>query len=862
MPSVAIASEVDYKKRISQNINRLANEDPLNVAQCFQHFNEPYMAYFFEIYKEYSCEPSTFLHCVLTTIGALSKGIRLSSIISHDDMSINLMTHVIGEPGSQKSNLIRVVRHALHILETLFPSTFLKKKPAKTTKKNVNNRNYHLLVQNDTELGLTKTLAARGNVYVISDEIDMFNNRFGVYGVSDEKSIAGSKLLCQGFDGIVEEARATGSSIFNIKTGTISLLGTSTGDKVWTNTYKFAENIVSDGVVVRFTYHILPILPMAEPPVDYFVFFPNLIHVLIIIILVSKRKAHMVFRQLSHDVDNQSKRIVPPFMVEEHTRHGIDIPMIEKLSNKRPVSIGNAKPADKEEDGKYVSAYTAARQIIHQYLNQTKENSLKSHNNSFLRSLFSKTGIKLPRYCAALQLLYFSIKCCRQLTKHLRFDNGLHINKNIDLNQLNEFVAAADRLIDKKFEQKQAKGTYENRVILPIKKPSVIAGKLLYEYSLKTALNLFNSNDTERFTQEQQVSSNALSSIDLCKPNESDLHIVSNVSLTEKQILLTMSTPFISKSWFTNHVVGVPYSGLFKNNTALVNEVVEKLLTLRLLVSGYFIVNCKKESYAKVSPCAIRADSTLLLAIKSMNIDIEEYEKNFHEFVLPSKICLNQNAIDFIMKDIDYVPFFHLFINQTDFLKQLQSKIADGVVQEVNIDNKKRFTVAAKIDSTASSQFIPDNDLNSDLSHQTESSHHSLNSQINFVDKVHEVDQSPNHSSTDTNNDEPTETNKRSSEDADEQSSSLKKSRNEEVDSPIDEHSTALRSLQLDNNQMGLHSDEDHLADASKDMQCRTKRKKTTDKKRHADKISNEVGRLIENLPPSRKRTCKIPSYS
>ena len=141
---------------------------------------------------------------------------------------------------------------------------------------------------------------------MISDEIDMFNNRFGVYGVSDEKSIAGSKLLCQGFDGIVEETRATSSSSFNIKTGTISLLGASTGDKLWTNTYKFNENMVSDGVVVRFTYHILPILSMVEPPVDFFVFFPNLIHVLIIIILISKRKAHMVFRQLGHDVDEQS----------------------------------------------------------------------------------------------------------------------------------------------------------------------------------------------------------------------------------------------------------------------------------------------------------------------------------------------------------------------------------------------------------------------------------------------------------------------------------------------------------------------------------------------------------------------------
>ncbi|CAF4385412.1 unnamed protein product, partial [Adineta steineri] len=56
------------------------------------------------------------------------------------------------------------------------------------------------------------------NVYVLSDDIDMFNNSFNIYG----------------------EAHETGSSIFNIKTA------------------------------VSFTYHILPTLSMNEPLIDYF----------------------------------------------------------------------------------------------------------------------------------------------------------------------------------------------------------------------------------------------------------------------------------------------------------------------------------------------------------------------------------------------------------------------------------------------------------------------------------------------------------------------------------------------------------------------------------------------------------------
>ena len=65
-------------------------------------------------------------------------------------------------------------------------------------------------------------------MFVISDEIDIFYYRFGVYGGIDEKSMAGAKVLCQGFDGINEETRANDSSIFIIKRSTINLLDAST----------------------------------------------------------------------------------------------------------------------------------------------------------------------------------------------------------------------------------------------------------------------------------------------------------------------------------------------------------------------------------------------------------------------------------------------------------------------------------------------------------------------------------------------------------------------------------------------------------------------------------------------------------
>lgn len=144
-----------------------------------------------------------------------------------------------------------------------------------------------------------------------------------MYGVNDEKSMVGAKLLCQGFDGIHYESRATGSTNFLIKHGVVSLLGTSTGDKLWNNTYRFANDSGSDGVGVRFTYHILPLLPIVEPPSDYLVLFPNLVHLLIMVILMAKKKPHMAFRQLSEDIDNRpaSKFIYFSMLMRKNFKH-------------------------------------------------------------------------------------------------------------------------------------------------------------------------------------------------------------------------------------------------------------------------------------------------------------------------------------------------------------------------------------------------------------------------------------------------------------------------------------------------------------------------------------------------------------
>ena len=108
MPQAGGINDIDYRKQTHRNILSLMNNEPFNVVKCLEYFNQPYLSKFFEIYQEFGCEGSGFLHCVLTTISALADGISLTNVASHTDSALNLMTHIIGEPGNeliQKQNI-------------------------------------------------------------------------------------------------------------------------------------------------------------------------------------------------------------------------------------------------------------------------------------------------------------------------------------------------------------------------------------------------------------------------------------------------------------------------------------------------------------------------------------------------------------------------------------------------------------------------------------------------------------------------------------------------------------------------------------------------------------------------------------
>lgn len=162
--------------------------------------------------------------------------------------------------------------------------------------------------------------------------------------------------------------------------------------------------------------------------------------------------------------------------------------------------------------------------------------------------------------------------------------------------------------------------------------------------------------------------------------------------VAEKKILLSMNSPFISTSWLTNPVTGISYSGCFKNYPNQGKQAIDNLVKSGLLKVGFFLINGKKESYVKVSPLSIRGDPNLLAQLNSYGISIDQYEDGYRTSSLPFKVLLNQNGIETLLTDVNFIPFYHLFIHQSDFHKKVQERINEGMlIEQFDINNKKNL---------------------------------------------------------------------------------------------------------------------------------------------------------------------------
>ncbi|CAF4932234.1 unnamed protein product, partial [Rotaria sp. Silwood1] len=98
MPSTTGVSIDDCKAQLAANIVKLSNADPLNIIQALSTLDCPGLVGMIEQYGTLSCERTSFLQALVTTISAISGPITVQNSTGNYSLPLNLFTHLIGEP--------------------------------------------------------------------------------------------------------------------------------------------------------------------------------------------------------------------------------------------------------------------------------------------------------------------------------------------------------------------------------------------------------------------------------------------------------------------------------------------------------------------------------------------------------------------------------------------------------------------------------------------------------------------------------------------------------------------------------------------------------------------------------------------
>jgi hypothetical protein len=170
----------------------------------------------------------------------------------------------------------------------------------------------------------------------------------------------------------------------------------------------------------------------------------------------------------------------------------------------------------------------------------------------------------------------------------------------------------------------------------------------------------------------------------------------------EKTILLTMTSPIISKAWFNNPITGLPYTGIFKNYAKSKTKITRLTDALNYLIDTDLVqcgagdkkhlVGARKETFMKTPPCVIRTDKRKLTALESINVDINEYEHIYMTSPLPTNMQITEETIRLILSKDEYIPVVHLF-NDIRIEQEMEHQIAAHMVQQEYIQGRKQYHI-------------------------------------------------------------------------------------------------------------------------------------------------------------------------
>ncbi|CAF1527429.1 unnamed protein product [Adineta ricciae] len=678
-----------YAAQISSNIFKLTNSSPIpfEMTLIFGSFNQVALLRFFEQHQTLGVDIAPFVFGMLGHAAMMLDGVEVFNPDGAGSISsMNLFIHLIGEPGTNKSGLFRVFNNSINALEKIFPSFFSKPVAELINGKEVLST-VDLIANNDTELSLFQRLSKRENVFISSDELDVINTRFGVYqagSTDNDMKTFGSKLLCQSYDIMKNVSRTTGSSSYFVKRGSINIFGASTGSMLSSVCRQYNSNVQSDGTISRYLFITTSVYKTSNDlPSEILSVQPNIVHVLIVLRLLAEHKPIFVFAQHQSLISSPQPIIVPPDIEEARKVVVNPIPTSEPISNIKPSVIIDVQEVNVEQDGSVISPYNAIRRIIEAEHQKSLQCDTKG-NPIYIplqRAFQRKSSNKLARLAGLCQTTSYAIRLCFECINIVRFGDGLYLKEYIDDEQISWLMKFHDNvkvLIERDVAMAPKFGS-DQRPLFIIEKPAVHASNMLYQYTSSTISALFDG--TSMTINETTKNDNKISISD--EPSADAFY-------EHQCILLQMTSPILIKAWFSNEIMGLPFTKIFinyrksKKKMSKLAEAVDELVRHGILRRGLqntrHIVTARKETYLKASPATIRGNADMLTYLESIGVDIGTYEHVYLSSPLPMNMELTTFAINSILFNDDYVEYCHLF-NDTRIQKEMEDRLSRHVVQ-------------------------------------------------------------------------------------------------------------------------------------------------------------------------------------
>ena len=177
----------------------------------------------------------------------------------------------------------------------------------------------------------------------------------------------------------------------------------------------------------------------------------------------------------------------------------------------------------------------------------------------------------------------------------------------------------------------------------------------------------------------------------------------------EQTIMLTMSSPVLSKAWFNNPVTGLPYTGIFKNygksQTKIVRlaNAVDYLIKTGLIQKGTgqnrHLVAARKETFFKTPPSLVCINPQKVAALESININIDTYEHMYMNSPLATNMELTEETVKMILSDDEYAPIAHLF-NDIRIEKEMEHRAMNRMIQYTFVHGTKRYQIVPSSQQT------------------------------------------------------------------------------------------------------------------------------------------------------------------